>query len=112
MNLGSRRNDPCRIYIDTWTITSVRWGVSTDLSTRYRWNTDNRLASTRRISDRSMPEHAPGVIYPAICARVRGAYGHYNAPVIIYEAWLPGFPGVAIYRHPAEFLPLATGYHP
>lgn len=26
----------------------------------YRYN---RLASTRRISDRSMPEHAPGIIY-------------------------------------------------
>ena len=32
-------------------------------STRYRWNTDNRLPSTRHISGRSMAEHAPTRFY-------------------------------------------------
>lgn len=97
------------LVVDTWTITSV--GCSpTDLGTRIDgisiidWPLQGAYPIGRCLNTR-----------PALYIRqfVRGAYdayGHYNAPVIIYEAWPPGFPGVAIYRYPAEFLPLVTGY--
>lgn len=51
----------------------------------------------------------------AICTRLWCTPVHYNAaaarPAYYLRAvsWLA--PGVAIYRHPVEFPPLATGYH-